>query len=227
MITVKLKRSSDRKVAASLTERGTIRVANSFGLPSGKQYSCPGATSVCERVCYAGKLEKIYKGVREALLHNWNLVKGAPYGDLVALLDAMIAEFESECDKKSAPKKFRIHWDGDFFDIDYVKAWATVIEAHPNTQFWAYTRVPYAAEKLRNLSNLSLYFSGDSENIHLAPEGIPVAMLADTFAEAREVVGRGAMCPEQRGQIDLNGACVSCGICLKGNVNVLFSIKKK
>ena len=65
-----LKRSTDRKVANSLTAKGNARIANSFGLPAGKAYSCPNATSVCESVCYAGKLEKIYKGTRENLLHN-------------------------------------------------------------------------------------------------------------------------------------------------------------
>ena len=224
---MKLKRSNDRKVAASLTERGTIRVANSFGLPSGIEYSCPGATSVCESVCYAGKLEKLYKGVKDALLHNWNLVKDADYHGKFALLNAMITEFEAECDRKSAPKKFRIHWDGDFFDYEYIRAWEWVIIEHPDTQFWAYTRNPEAAEILQGLHNLSIYFSGDEENIDRAPAGVPVAMLASTFDRAREIVGRGAMCPEQRGQIPLNGACVSCNICLKGNTNVLFSITKR
>ena len=222
-----LKRSSDRKVAASLTEKGTIRVANSFGLPSGREYSCPGATSVCERVCYAGKLEKVYKGVREALLHNWDLVKDSTREQIFVLLDDMLTEFEAECDRKGADKKFRIHWDGDFFNSEYTRAWAWVIGSHPDIQFWAYTRNTEAAEILRGIPNLTIYFSGDSENIHLAPAGVPVAMLADTFGLAREAVGRGAMCPEQRGQIPLNGACVSCDICLKGKTNVLFSISKK
>lgn len=222
-----LKRSNDRKVAASLTERGGIRVANSFGLPAGTEYSCPFATSVCNGVCYAGKLEKLYKGVKGALLHNWEQLKDADLNAQFALLNAMIEEFEAECDRKDAPKKFRIHWDGDFFNDTYVAAWEWVIIEHPNTQFWAYTRNPGAAAKLKGLPNLAIYFSGDRENIGKAPQDVPVAMLAPTFQEAREIIGRGAMCPEQRGQLELNGACVACGICLKGKTNVLFSISKK
>jgi len=49
-------------------------VANTFGLPSGKSFSCPGATSVCEKICYAGKLEKVFKSTRELLLANWDAV---------------------------------------------------------------------------------------------------------------------------------------------------------
>ena len=60
---MKLKRSNDRKVANLVTKNGKqAAIANTFGLPAGKEFSCPGATSVCESVCYAGKLEKIQKG---------------------------------------------------------------------------------------------------------------------------------------------------------------------
>ena len=69
---MKLKRSNDRKVANAVSPNGkTPTIANTFGLPAGKNFSCPGATSVCESVCYAGKLEKVYKGVKATLLHNW------------------------------------------------------------------------------------------------------------------------------------------------------------
>ena len=79
----KLKRSNDRKVANAVSKNGkTPTIANTFGLPSGKAYSCPGETSVCSKVCYAGKLEKIYKGVRDNLLHNWNLLKDANYEEM-------------------------------------------------------------------------------------------------------------------------------------------------
>jgi len=67
---MKLKRSMDRKVTNAVSKNGkTPTIANTFGLPSGKAYSCPGETSVCSKVCYAGKLERVYKGVREVLLH--------------------------------------------------------------------------------------------------------------------------------------------------------------
>jgi hypothetical protein len=229
---VKLKRSKDRKVANSLTASGSVRIGNSFGLPAGKAYSCPGATSVCESVCYAGKLEKLYKGVKEALTHNWDLLREADHSTMVYLLDDMVSDFKAESIKWNAPLKFRIHWDGDFFNDTYASAWGVVIDRHPDIQFWVYTRVESAAMILRYLPNLALYFSGDSENTEIAKRlsnlGVKVAMLADTFEDAREALGaRAAMCPEQRGQIPLNGACVACAICVKGNANILFSITKR
>ena len=54
---MKLKRSNDRKVANAVSPNGkTPTIANTFGLPAGKAFSCPGETSVCSKVCYAGKL---------------------------------------------------------------------------------------------------------------------------------------------------------------------------
>ena len=231
----RLKRSKDRKVANSLTPKGGVRIANSFGLPAGREYSCPAATSVCTRICYAGKLEKIYKGVRENLLHNWNYLKDADLDRMVELLEESITAFEKECEKWEAKKDFRIHWDGDFFNGTYTLAWATVIKNHPDVQFWVYTRVEAAAYQLHDIENLTLYFSSDTENFEaatrVASAGIRLAGLHDTFGQVKDLLlsigERAAVCPEQRGQIKLEGACTSCRICLKGNANIAFSITKR
>jgi hypothetical protein len=238
---MKLKRSNDRKVANAVSKNGkTPTIANTFGLPAGKSYSCPNQTSICAKVCYAGKLEKVYKGVRDNLLHNWELLKDANKETMVSLLNEMIVDFKNDCDKKDAPKLFRIHWDGDFFSDEYAYAWKSVIENHSDVKFWVYTRVPTAAIILNNIDNLSLYFSTDSENTDHAKNlnvlGIKLAYLADTFAigqaDMKAMIGKvGAMCPENRKQIPListaGSACVSCGLCIDNKANILFSAKKK
>ena len=95
IITPMLKRSNDRKVANAVSPNGkTPTIANTFGLPAGKAYSCPGATSICESVCYAGKLEKVYKGVKAVLLHNWELLRNADQPTMVNLIEDMIADFK-------------------------------------------------------------------------------------------------------------------------------------
>ena len=232
-MTTMLKRSKDRKVANSLTPSGAVRIANSFGLPAGIEYSCPNATSVCSKICYAGKLEKIYKGCKDNLLHNWNALKDATYWDAFDMLSVMILDFKKECVKANAEKLFRIHWDGDFFNAAYIDAWHDVILYNDDVQFWAYTRVPSAAIALCELPNLSLYFSTDEDNIETALElnakyGVKFALLGKTFADAKNLAPvRTAVCPEQRKQIALNGACVACGICTEGKTNIAFSISKK
>ena len=236
----KLKRSKDRKVTNAVTNGGNVAIANTFGLPAGKQYSCPGATSVCERVCYAGKLETQYQSVRAVLLHNWGLLKDAEVNEMTRLLTEMVDEFRAECEKRQAPKDFRIHWDGDFFSDDYAMAWKLVIESRPDVRFWVYTRTASAARILQGTENLSLYFSADDANLPLAMElrreGILLAYLADTFELGQGVMkaetGRpGAKCPENTRQIPLisaNGsACGVCQLCPKGRVDIVFSATKK
>lgn len=233
----KLKRSNDRKVTNLATPNGKrSAIANTFGLPSGKKYSCPYATSICERICYAGKLEKQWSSVREVLLHNWRAIKNADRYEMWAMLDTMLLEFKEECNKHNAEKLFRIHWDGDFFNADYVWAWKVAIENHPDIQFWAYTRNPDAARALRDVNNLSLYYSADSENWEFAPTGVKLAYLADTFDQAKQAMlaltnKAGASCPEQLKRIPLisekGGACAVCRLCVDGKSDIRFSISKR
>lgn len=238
----KLIRSKDRKVANSVMPSGkTPRIANTFGLPAGREYSCPGATSICSKICYAGNLEKIYKGVKEKLVHNWDLLKDARRETMVGLLDTMITEFETDCEKWSAEKLFRIHWDGDFFNRDYVLAWREVIQRHASVQFWVYTRSAFAIPDLVNIANLGLYFSTDDENLELADGlkktyGVKLAYLAQNFeagqAKIKEMTARpGAKCPENKRALPLissdGSACVRCSLCVFQKTDVVFSASKK
>jgi hypothetical protein len=238
----KLLRSKDRKVANLVTPNGKqASIANTFGLPAGKAYSCPGATSVCESVCYAGKLEKVFPTVKKNLLHNWELVKDADHDTIEALLSEMINDFRNDCTKRNAKMLFRIHWDGDFFNDTYTFAWKHVILNNPDIQFWVYTRVKSAAVMLKNIDNLSLYYSTDSENkdtgIELKKDhGIKLAYLAKNFligqADLKALTSRpGAKCPENLKAIPLisqqGSACVSCSLCVYNKSDIVFSATKK
>jgi hypothetical protein len=238
----KLLRSKDRKVANLVTPNGKqASIANTFGLPAGKAYSCPGATSVCESVCYAGKLEKVFPTVKKNLLHNWSLLKDADGETMVRLLNEMITEFKADCVKREAPMLFRIHWDGDFFNDTYAYAWKVVIDKHEDVQFWVYTRVKSAALILKDIANLSLYFSADSENVKTAVDlkinsGVRMAYLAKNFAigqaDVKEMIGKpAAKCPENNKQIPLissaGSACVSCSLCVYSKSDIIFSATKK
>jgi hypothetical protein len=239
-----LKRSSVTKVANILTPSNKPLIANSFGLPAGNQYSCPGATSICTKICYANKLANIRPTVRALLLHNWETLQacGDDVDKIGNLLAAIIVDFERECDRYSAPKKFRIHWDGDFYSVAYTEAWKRVIQAHPDTQFWVYTRSAFAVPILSNISNLALYFSTDSDNRETALElrnkqpNLLLAYLALTFeagkSEMLDTLGKsGTFCPENNKVLplvsDQGSACQRCDLCPQGRKDVLFSISKK
>ena len=231
-------RSKDRKVTNAVSPNGkTATIANSFGLPAGSSYSCPDQTDFCSKICYANKLEKLFKGVKAVLLHNFELLKDAPLEDMVIMLDAMIAEFVKDCDKRDAPKLFRIHWDGDFFSPVYAAAWSKVIQAYPDVQFWAYTRVAPSALFLHSmkLDNLALYFSADPDNIEAArileSRGINIAYVDTSFANGKEQFPNATRCPENNKSIELisekGSACARCGLCVNGRKSVLFSTTKK
>ena len=237
-----LLRSKDRKVTNAVSPNGkTPTIANTFGLPAGKQYSCPGATSVCESVCYAGKLEKVFPSVKKNLLHNWELLKDADQDTMETLLSNMLDEFRKDCDKRSAEKLFRIHWDGDFFNDTYTMAWKNAILKNPDVRFWVYTRVKSAAIILKDTPNLSLYYSTDSENKAIGVDlkqthGVSLAYLAKNFligqTDMKAMTGKvGAKCPENNKQIPLisakGSACVSCGLCIKNKSDIVFSASKK
>lgn len=235
-------RSKDRKVANQVNKSGTqASMANTFGLPSGKAYSCPGATSVCETICYAGKLEKVFKGVRQVLVSNYEQLLNADLVGKANLLSEMIEDFKTECEKRNADKLFRIHWDGDFFNEEYTKAWAMVIRDNPDVQFWAYTRSAFAVPILINFPNLALYFSADSANKELAWQlkreyGVKLAYLAKDFSTGKsdfnEQQEKSAVpCPENNRKLPMisekGSACVTCSQCVFARNDILFSATKK
>jgi hypothetical protein len=233
-----LTRSKDRKVTNAVSPNGkTPTIANTFGLPAGNAFSCPSATVFCSKICYAGKLEKVYKGVRNVLERNFDLLKDASYGETVSMLSAMISDFRSDCVKRNADLLFRIHWDGDFFSAGYVAAWSVVIANNPDIQFWVYTRVSTAALFMhsKNHANLGLYFSADPDNIGIArileAKGINIAYVDTSFANGKEQFPNATRCPENNKSIELisskGSACVRCGLCVNGRKSVLFSTTKK
>lgn len=243
-----LRRSNDRKTANLANKAGKQpRIANAFGLPAGRAYSCPGATSVCESVCYAGKLEKIFPSMRALLEHNWQTIKDASFGTMVMHLHTMIKEFSAECEKKGAEKYFRIHWDGDFFSRTYASAWAMTIRLNPDVRFWVYTRSftdrLNVIDIIADIPNLAVYLSVDVDNEewaeHIIAEypSVMVASLSDTMDNAAEVIRRvrpnnrpGAKCPELIGAIPLislnGGACFTCKLCPEGKADIRFASSK-
>jgi hypothetical protein len=187
--------------------------------------------------------------VTRVLISNFEQLLSADYltgqPGMEYLIRDMLEAFSRECEKKDAPKLFRIHWDGDFFSESYARAWAYAIRYHSDIQFWAYTRsfteelnvVPILA----GIPNLTLYLSADPINIERANKvsgehaGIFIATVADTFAEARDTLidseRKSYACPENGKRLPLidpkGSACVRCGICIEGRGDVLFSVKKK
>lgn len=139
---------------AKLKDRG-IAI---FNLPAG--YTCPGADQCYSKFdrtirkvvdgpnlrfrCYAASSEARSPHLRALTDYNQKLLRDAgTEAGMTAVL------------KRSLPPayfdKIRIHSDGDFFSLAYMKAWVNVIEENPHRLFYAYTKsIPHWL-KLRDL----------------------------------------------------------------------------
>jgi len=239
-----LKLSHDRKVSPRgwyqrSRDRWVATIPNSFGLPAGD--SCPGKTEFC-RSCYAESAEQS-SGVGDLVNHNLRLLLEAGTRDAMAdLIAEMIDRYCRVADANGVTARdriFRIHWDGDFFSVDYALAWADVIVANPTIAFWVYTRsfvdpvdvVPYLAD----IDNLALYLSADAWNIDRATvvtaefEDVRLALCGVDYASARRLSDRPSIvCPENAERMPLmsedgRGACVDCRLCPDARRDVIFS----
>lgn len=246
-----LKLSTSRKVAPVAHPTKGALIKNCFSLPAGRAFSCPGATDQCDPAaggyCYAGRDERRFPSVRALVEHNFNLLRDASIPEMVELLDAAVCEFVKAAERRDVVKWFRIHEDGDFFSVDYAKAWAIVIRRHPDVTFWAYTR-SFTREVnvipvLSGIENLALYVSIDDDNRKIAARkmgafkrrGVRAAVIAD-IEKVQEVsvklTGRKSpVCPEIIGKIplvneDRVGACIACKMCPKGLQPVAFPVHR-
>lgn len=229
--------------------RGMVaKMQNSFGIPAGT--SCPGKTSFCLS-CYADNSETYFPNVGKAMRHNWAMLEKyyAEHGmaGYIALLREAMGRFRRSFDYQGLPEEqriFRIHWDGDFFSMQYAAAWTQIIHENPDVKYWAYTRSfgePLnVLPALRHHPNLALYLSIDAENHAAAVDAVAAepwvrqALCATDYRSARALHiprpdgQRTVACPENALEVPLMsddgvGACVACGLCVRGRRDILFS----
>ena len=164
----------------------------------------------CLKHCYAYRYERLRPTCRRA--YQRNLVLAQRPEEFVRAVTGILPRILS-C--------MRIHVSGDFYSIDYARAWCRICAAFPQTQFWAYTRswiVPRLCrplEQLRNLPNVELFASTDP-TMPLPPEGWRVAFV-DSDPHAR-----GIPCSNQTKPED---SCLACGYCFRQDTgDVIFRV---
>lgn len=217
---------------------------NSFGLPSLE--TCPGSTDTCEEVCYAHDSEG-RTATHEKMMRNLDTLKKAETVDgMTEKIRNLVTSYEVEADLLGVEKdkrRFRIHWDGDFFSVDYAKAWANVINEKPDLKFYVYTRSfqedVNVIPTLYGIENLDLFMSVDRDNVDRAAEvvkdypDVRIGYLVDYEEEAGELIDklgrreshRQLTCPENmykesstERRLSLlskrGGACSRCTYCI-------------
>jgi len=221
-----LKPSVDRKVWAYPGQK------NTFGLLPGPEGTCPGATlgpGGCRDVtrpkrpdCYVYKILQCYPSVRAILTHNTEVVRGPGCGD------ALRAEFErfAADPRRPAGGCYRLHWAGDIFSRKYAERLRGAMEAFPETTFWAYTRSFGEVDVFRGQRNLVFYLSLDPVNrdeglaLHAREPWAKLCWLSRERPEDLKLVA----CPVDARNMQLEGACHKCRLCLRGH-NIWFRTK--
>ena len=167
-----------------------------FNLPAG--WSCPFAKQCLAKAdkktgkisigkdacfrCYAVSQENLFKVVRNARWHNFNLLKGKKANEIVALLDEFVSKTKFDF--------VRIHESGDFFSQSYFDAWCEVAYRHPFKTFYAYTKaIPFWVKRLYNVpSNLHLTASlGGKYDSLAAMYKLPTCRVVYSEQEAKDL----------------------------------------
>lgn len=117
-----------------------------FSLPAG--WSCPFARECLTKAdrhtgkledgadvrfrCYAASQEAVYTSLRERNWRNFDLLKEA--GSTSKMVELISASLPKDA------RIVRLHVSGDFFNLDYFRAWVEVAKKFQHIIFYAYTK---------------------------------------------------------------------------------------
>lgn len=108
--------------------------AVSFGIPAFDNKdgfkTCPGA-GACAGVCYARQGRYLWSNIANAREFNLEIVRKSA---------KKFAKLAIEDLSKINEDIIRVHDSGDFFNQGYLNAWYEIAYAHPDKQFYAYTK---------------------------------------------------------------------------------------
>lgn len=180
----------------SLLQKGNRKLPAStgiFNLP--RASTCPGRTAYCQKVCYAGKAERMYKAVLPYRTRMLTLTKLPTFAGL------MTAEIiKSKC------SVIRIHEAGDFYEQAYLDKWLEIARALPAVQFYCYTK-SYMLDFSTRPGNFVARLSLDPTSHPLAWSKLP-GFDGEAWTVPKKSTEKSDVfvCP---------GSCKTCDYCLK------------
>lgn len=178
-------------------------VKAAFGLASGPECSCPGATNYCANDCYSMSIEGNMIVVGEKMRRNLAVLQLASPEAQARYVDDILKGYIQRCEKRNVPESrriFRWHWAGDVFSHNYAAAIAEGFRNNPGVKGAIYTRTYQedfnVVPILKGIDNLNLYLSVDQDNWRRAlevysedPKSIRLAFLGEDYAHANQTVG--------------------------------------
>ena len=183
-----------------------------FNLPSG--ITCPGHTAFCEKVCYAKKSERIYKGARDMRARN---LIAAKRPDFKAVMIAELKQLKNV-------KMLRHCEAGDFFDQTYLDNWFDIAREFPNIRFLAYTK-SFMLDFSKQPDNFSILLSLDSTTT-LTPPKLKKMRFDYTIAKGEALVKQGYKytCNQitKNGKLDKHYCGRSCLRCWHNAIDKIY-----
>jgi len=184
-----------------------------FSLPS--EDTCPGATDLCKKNCYAKKAERIWKYVLPSRKRNLNGTKNTSFiGNVIKYID------------KHKPEYFRIHESGDFYNQKYLCCWFVIANLCPDTKFLAYTQ-NYKLDYSLKPDNFILYWTVWPDSLGVPETGLRATVIDDGSGKIddsslqSERLDKAFKCKKGKGN---NITCEKCKYCLEGKGDVTFKI---
>lgn len=186
-----------------------------FNLPAGPEYTCPGATPLCAKVCYAKKAYvttgKTYKG----RLYRFEVAKSKDF------LKKIIAELSVL--KAWGIKKVRIHESGDFFSQKYLNDWVKVMKTFPEINFLAYTKsFDLDFKEAAKLPNFNLIWSIDKTTTKKPPFAGPIAYMLMPEENKDEIIPNAYTCKHKSKHNYCGKECNICWTIKKNKVKQIY-----
>lgn len=180
--------------------RGNMKMTiPTWSLPTG--LTCPNATPMCRKHCYARKAERHRRGVLPCRRRNYEESLG----------DGFVRDMAELLGKRHKLEYVRIHEAGDFYNQGYLEKWFEICRRFPKTRFLAFSNMWDLTWK-RKPDNMVVYWSVWPDT-DLGEMKKYVDVGADLFA----FVGESSVWKNDT--LECPGHCDDCLMCFLGDIN--------
>ena len=184
-----------------------------WNLPA--QNTCPHATELCKKYCYAKKAERLYPQVLKCREDN---LQDSLQDDFVQNMVNAIEEYRNRKSWKDKTILFRIHESGDFYNAEYTKKWLEVAGRFPDIKFLAFTKSLPFFEGLEIPHNFILRASiwSDTLNSHLKDIQSNEYCTYTAIQKTADKPLQAIECPCKRG-------CADCQLCWTSKAKNIYT----
>lgn len=175
------------------------------------EHTCPNATELCKKHCYAKKAERAYPNAFINRMTN--------------TFDTLKATFVNETKVLISKKKntyIRIHESGDFYSQEYLNKWFKICKMFPGKKFLTYTQM-FNLDWKEKPKNMVVYWTIWPDTAIIPKKGLKAYVIDNGAGKIplykKNIVG--FRCKKGKGN---TVTCEKCLYCFKGKGNVLFKI---